>query len=278
MLSLFLCVLTTSVIARLCVCSGRVVGVGVAASSVWLLAGTSRGKIYRVTVGDDEAVGTAHRRVLAAAEQETSHTRPITSVSFDGKRSDTVVTGSEDGRITVWDLSDYSAVRSFATSAVVTSVWMDELDGTVCAGCDDGALRCFEPGVESASWKLATHRGRVNTVTGTAAFLATGGDDSRVCVWSRRTRELLIQFVDHAKAVMEVVLDVASPSLLHSVGADRYGVVSPTGSPCTGCSLILAAVVAVWLCVVRVRTCVRVCAGPCTRLTSRPSDGWWAIS
>jgi WD40 repeat protein len=52
-------------------------------------------------------------------------------------------------------------------------------------------------------------------------FIATGGDDARVCVWSRRTRELLLQFTEHVKPVLNLCLDVKSPSLLHSVGADR---------------------------------------------------------
>lgn len=34
------------------------------------------------------------------------------------------------------------------------------------------------------------------------------------------TRELLLQFAEHQKGVRAVLVDVASPDLLHSVGAD----------------------------------------------------------
>ncbi len=51
--------------------------------------------------------------------------------------------------------------------------------------------------------------------------MATGGDDGRVCVWSRRSHELLLQFSDHVKPVLQLCLDVQVSSRLHSVGADR---------------------------------------------------------
>jgi hypothetical protein len=53
------------------------------------------------------------------------------------------------------------------------------------------------------------------------AFVATGGDDGRLCLWSRRTRELLLQFSEHVKPVLAVTLDVQAPSRVHTVGADR---------------------------------------------------------
>ena len=51
--------------------------------------------------------------------------------------------------------------------------------------------------------------------------MVSGGDDGRVCIWSRRTHELLLQFPDHVKPVTKVIKDVRKLNLLHSVGQDR---------------------------------------------------------
>lgn len=49
----------------------------------------------------------------------------------------------------------------------------------------------------------------------------SGGDDGRVCVWSRRSRQLVLQFSEHKGPVLAVRMDILQDHLVHSVGADR---------------------------------------------------------
>jgi WD40 repeat protein len=83
---------------------------------------------------------------LRAEERETAHTRDATCVAFGQRKSDVVVTGSVDGTVRVWDLSEYTLLRAGVAGGVpVACVAFDDSDGTVFAGYDDGFLRCFEP-------------------------------------------------------------------------------------------------------------------------------------
>ena len=70
-------------------------------------------------------------------------------------------------------------------------------------------------------WKVAAHRGDVNSVEGTELCLVSGGNDNKVCVWSRRSHQLMLQFTEHIKPVVAVLPDVTNPHLIHSAGKDR---------------------------------------------------------
>jgi len=70
-------------------------------------------------------------------------------------------------------------------------------------------------------WKVAAHRGEVTDVAGTELAFVTGGADNKVCVWSRRTHQLMLQFTEHIKKVVAVLPDLLQPNLIHSAGADR---------------------------------------------------------
>ena len=84
-------------------------------------------------------VGTAKMDVLPLQE---SHTGAVTCVSF-GARSDVFCSGSADGSIRVWDLSDYRVLQDMdgqAGSACATCVLFDETQ--MVSGWDDGCMRC----------------------------------------------------------------------------------------------------------------------------------------
>ena len=68
------------------------------------------------------------------------------------------------------------------------------------------------------------HRGAVMSVAAhsdaSLSYLLSGGSDGSVRVWALRSREMMLQFVEHQKAVTQVLVDVKSPNLVHSAGAD----------------------------------------------------------
>jgi WD40 repeat protein len=76
-------------------------------------------------------------------------------------------------------------------------------------------------GTPNEIWRVNAHRGGVTCVAGNRAIVVTGGGDGRVNVWARRSHDLLLSFNDHSRAVIAVVVDVANPELLYSVGQDR---------------------------------------------------------
>jgi WD40 repeat protein len=96
-------------------------------------------------------------------------------------------------------------------------------------GFSDGTLRCYDAvnpttidGRDSQeSWRVTAHKGPVTAVAGNRAIIVTGGADGRVCVWSRRGRDLLLQFSEHTKPVVTVATDATSLENVYSVGQDR---------------------------------------------------------
>lgn len=141
-----------------CMLTGSVMSLSAQASHKTAIAATAGGRVFQVECGDS----------LAAVSQEVSHVAAVTCVCFGRRRSDVVCTGSADGTVRVWDLSDYGVLQVSAASGVVRSVWLDdEVDGSVISGWDDGCIRCFEGGTGAAMWKIQAHRSKVNAVAGT---------------------------------------------------------------------------------------------------------------
>lgn len=71
-------------------------------------------------------------------------------------------------------------------------------------------------------WNRANaHRGMTRSVKESANYIVSGGDDKCVRVWQRNGLDLLIQFAEHQKAVMGVLIDRGQDHLIHSCGADR---------------------------------------------------------
>lgn len=155
--------------------TGRVRALSLSADKSFLLAGTSAGMIYRI--------GTAKMDVLPLQE---SHVGSVTCVSF-GSRSDVFCTGSADGSIRVWDLSDYRVLQDMdgqAGSSIATCVLFDETQ--MVSGWQDGCLRCHSAtdGVRACAMVARLRRVRVHVCVPAELTWSL----SRGCpVWTRAT-------------------------------------------------------------------------------------------
>ncbi|CAM9343933.1 unnamed protein product [Laminaria digitata] len=196
---------------------GGVVSLTVQADGCELLAGTQEGSLYRLLMAD-----------LSISKVSSSQKSPVVSVAC-GSRSDAFATCSQDGAVRVWDLCDFGVVAEALecprgdVGGALCVCWLGE--EAVVTGWSDCSVRCHDAATGVLSWELPnSHRAPVTCcavrLDTTAAFLVTGAEDGSVSVWDLRTRELLLQFSEHQKGVRAVLVDVASPNLVHSVGAD----------------------------------------------------------
>lgn len=181
---------------------------------------------------------------------EMSHTAAVRSLSYVSGLSDAVVTCSADGSVRLWMLDTYEQSWVFKSpdGRLPTCVWADRAQGgagaaavpggaplspafpsQIYAGFNDGSLGAFDVsgpshfdgrGV-SESWKALAHKGGVTSISGNKALVVTGGNDGCVCVWSRKGKDLLLQFKDHSKPVLSVAVDAHSLEKVFSLGADR---------------------------------------------------------
>jgi WD40 repeat protein len=199
---------------------GGIVSMSLMAGESEALIGTSAGSVYRLLLSDLSK----HQKL------ESSHTSAISTVTT-GPRSDIFATSSEQGVTRIWDLSDYTVIaearpRQKAAGAR-TSSWIE--DGNLIAvGYQDGFVRCFRAETGEEVWSIPNaHRGEVTSLAihvatddAPTAYFVSGADDGCVRVWSLHTRELMMQFAEHQKAVVTVLVDVLQDHIVHSIGLD----------------------------------------------------------
>lgn len=182
-----------------------------------VVVGTSVGDVYRVLALDAS---------LANLLVESAHTAEVACVAF-GPQSDQIACGSNDSELRLWDLSDYgcaAATRIKDAGGILCLAWQQ--DQAIIAGCADGSIHAYDaPGLSRRLWFIhSAHRGGVNSIAVkldiSMSYLVSGGADATVRIWSLQTRECVMQFTEHSKAVATVLVDVQYPHLVHSVSHD----------------------------------------------------------
>jgi WD40 repeat protein len=190
---------------------GGITSISVAPGGAQLFAGTTAGKTYVVNTS-----------TLEVLELASSHLGAVTACAFDDS-SETVATISVDGSVRLWDLSTYS-LRAMATETVAGLSITQTKMSTMLTGWADGWIRAFDAQSVQKKWHIANaHRGEVTSVASSAdgKFAVSGASDGGVSVWSLATRELVLQFHEHSRAVSEVLADVRRPNIVHSCGLDK---------------------------------------------------------
>jgi len=193
---------------------GAVTSMSMVSNGTELLVGTESGRMYRMLVDD-----------LSSQLVSVGHTAEVTCVCF-GTRSDVFASASSEGAIKVWDLNNYSVLaetRVTAPGGARCMCWIG--DTAVVSGWEDHFVRCHDASTMQALWEIPNaHRGAVTTVAthsdASLSYVLSGGEDGSVRIWALRSRELMLQFVEHKKGVSQVLVDVKSPNLVHSAGLD----------------------------------------------------------
>lgn len=193
-----------------------------------MVVGSSLGVVHRCSTGDFSL-----NTIVSCC-----HLASIKCLAF-GSRSDQFVSGSSNGELRVWDLSDYACLASLfipKSGAVLSTCIVDPDEGisssvgiggsAVVSGWQDGTIRCHDmQTLNRQIWQIPNaHRGGVTCVavhcTGSLQYMVTGGADGVVRIWRLSNRELVVQFSEHSKTVTSVLVDVLKPNLVHSASLD----------------------------------------------------------
>ena len=194
---------------------GCVVSLSISPDGQELLAGTQDGKIYRVRCDD-----------MGVSEYCSSHVAPVAATAF-GSRSDIFATTGADGRVCVWDLSDFSLVsQGNVQGAQGLAVAFDNMEEStsVVTGWSDGHVRWHDIATGRQLAEIANaHPGAVTAIASSSSCVISGGGDGTVRVWRAGSREFLCTWSEHkpGNAVTQLLIDCESPWLVHSCGADR---------------------------------------------------------
>jgi len=176
-----------------------------------LVAGTRNGKLWRLLSSD-----------LSATMQSASHTDEVYDVAF-GTSSNAVCTVSRAGEVFLTDLSDYVPVITAFSKCPARAAAVASSTGELIVGYDDGFIRSWSSQKNTGQelWHLHAHKAGVTVVKEGPDFIVTGGNDSAVRFWHRRTRELLSTFTNHRKPVASLIIDNDSRNVVHSGSEDK---------------------------------------------------------
>jgi GTPase SAR1 family protein len=139
-------------------------------------------------------------------------------VVFDSE-GDTLVSGSYDTTVKVWNVKTGKLIRTVEVSEPVASIALDSKDGTLAAGCTNiialfksSGERLRTLGDTDHVWALAFHPlGRT---------LASGSNDNTVKLWDTKTGELLQTLEGHANQVLTIAFEPLGSSIA-SAGSDK---------------------------------------------------------
>lgn len=190
--------------------SGKVASMSLNAAQTELIVGTTAGKMFRVATSN-----------LAATEIAESHVTPINTIAF-GQRSDLFATVSSTGSLRVWDLSDYVVLSRANVRAGGLALAFADNENSIVSGWDDQFIRAHDLTTGASKWEIPNaHRGGVTALAVTDGYIASGGEDGIVRIWTRSTHEFIFQFTEHKKPVSSVLVDTKQPHILHSCSLDR---------------------------------------------------------
>lgn len=128
------------------------------------------------------------------------------------------------------DLSDYGVLSETTVAAeqggskgVSAVCWVK--DDAVLSGWHDGGVRCHDASSMKLLWEIpSAHRGSVTAVAvhsdAVLSYVVSGSSDGSVRVWALRSREMMLQFTEHTKAITSLLVDTRQPHLVHSSGLD----------------------------------------------------------
>ena len=200
---------------------GGVVSLSLCANGIEALVGTAAGRYYRCLL-----------TTLACSEVGVS---PLDGVSAacaaSADPSESVfVSASESGELRLWDLTDYgclAAVKLPRCGRIHAVSCADVEDRSlVVVASEDGSVRCFDRfSLTRQLWSIpeAHKRGTLCLALSTAEgaqFMVTGGGDGIVRVWLLRNRELIVQFSEHRREIVAVLVDDVHPNIIHSAAGD----------------------------------------------------------
>ena len=194
-----------------------ILGLGMSSDALEALSISSRGTICRVNL--------ASLDYLTLSE---AHTAPVTCISFCLGQNDRFATGSQDGSIRVWDMSEYVVVGTVAprkeSDAGLYKYFPKCISyaDIIISGWSDGKIIAYnEEG--SYLWQIdAAHPEAVTclTLSHNRRFLMTGGPQGEVRMWELRTRDLISNLKEHKSKVTCIAL-TADDSTAITCSRDR---------------------------------------------------------
>ncbi len=159
------------------------------------------------TVGNDTRAYLWDLNTGEVLEPPMDHDANVTAVIFNPDGS-TLITGSADGLITLWDTETHQRLLTLENESPVRDVAVSA-DGTLLAvGLENNTAVIWDiqNGSNQIIHTFAEHEGPVNTVTFSPddQYLATGSEDNTAKIWNVDSGEIVRTLTGHSGPITDV--------------------------------------------------------------------------
>jgi U3 small nucleolar RNA-associated protein 13 len=154
-------------------------------------------KIWTIEEGEVQGVLRGHRRGVWSVKFAPEATPTIIGEGGPAAGKGLILTGSGDKTLKIWNLSDYSCIRTFEghTNSVLKVVWlnMSKLDEKrhvqVASAGGDGLVKVWDARTGDAECTLDNHEDRVwaLAVNPNTNTIVSGGGDATITFWADTT-------------------------------------------------------------------------------------------
>ena len=171
-----------------------------AADDAEFVVGTSRGNVYRLSIG-----GMEYEKL------ESHHSEGLTKVALIG--DDVCLTCGETGTVCTWDLATMRRTGEFVgrngrgERMSVTSLAV--CDDIILTGWENGCVRALGRDTLREHWRLDDiDKGAISSiiVDGDHKFMMTGGSSGHTRMWSLADRRMVSDLSEHIREVTDLVL------------------------------------------------------------------------
>lgn len=180
-------------------------------------------KIWSVNEGETQGVLKGHKRGVWSVKFAPASTPSLAGVT--GASKGLILTGSGDKTLKIWNLSDYSCIRTFEghSNNVLKALWM-VLPGTIegdtrkhvqiASAGGDGLVKVWDATTGDIETTLDNHTDRVwaLAVNPSTNMLVSGSSDSTVSFWKdttskthAKTSEEATQFVEQEQELQNYI-------------------------------------------------------------------------
>ena len=191
-----------------------------------LLCGTSKGEITKAipmaTNNRNSKIEYSTKRLVSAPYGS------VKCLSFvNTESSDTIISGSTDGVVRVWDLSSYSVtcsgVQRQTNSGTPLCIAPVGFTDTCITGWSDGGIRCYDTSDGELHWELPnSHQGECTNIviSESLMFFITSGEHGEIKIWNMKTHQLMSELKEHRGRITTLELFKDETHLL-STSKDR---------------------------------------------------------
>ncbi|EGW32539.1 uncharacterized protein SPAPADRAFT_55963 [Spathaspora passalidarum NRRL Y-27907] len=166
------------------------------------------------------------------------HTDYIKKLSYSDNQSNHIISGGLDGRVVIWDLTQYTPIQHFENTAIgnlPSSIYSLANDNAhiITTGGPNNTINVFDPRLQNPFIrKLIGHQDNIRCLLMNDHFILSGSSDTTIKLWDLRTFKVYKNFDIHEYPVWAMAVDPTASGFSRFYSGDKGGNIIKTDLSC----------------------------------------------